>query len=177
MGACVDTFGHGPQRLIPLDTAGALACHVAAADVDVYRVASAEAHLDEPVRGGLPGLLAAAALRLAAFFGGDPPVDLLDLLYGDAAVAKRSMSRREVELSFMCSIVRRRSPQASQGRSVPSRDSCFATQTVTSAWVQEFLLLVAQGRAHADAARQSSRAARDEHIRWCGYFAAFWHRT
>ncbi|WP_406516496.1 hypothetical protein [Streptomyces sp. NBC_00134] len=51
----------------------------------VHGLASAEAHLDEPVWGWRPGLLAVAPLGLAAFFAGDPPVDLLDLLHGDAA--------------------------------------------------------------------------------------------
>lgn len=80
-----DTFGEPAKGLIAVDAAGSLARRVAALAMDVHGIASAEAHLDEPVRGGRPGLLAVAPLGLAPFFGGDPSVDLLDLLHGDAA--------------------------------------------------------------------------------------------
>jgi hypothetical protein len=81
-----DTFGNGPQRLVPLHAAGPLARYVAAADVDVHGVASTEAHLDEPVQGGGLCLLAADAFDLASFFGGDLIVHVFDTTSAVAAL-------------------------------------------------------------------------------------------
>lgn len=68
VGAGVDAFGERAQRRVPADALGSLACHVAAADVDVHgRGVAVESAFDHPVRLWWPGLDAALPFLLAAF--------------------------------------------------------------------------------------------------------------
>jgi hypothetical protein len=84
VGAGCDPFGECPERLVPLDAAAAFPRHVAAADVDVHRLAPVEALLDEPVRFGRPGLLAVPLLGLPPFLCCDPPAGALEVGFLDA---------------------------------------------------------------------------------------------
>ena len=78
-------FGECAQRRVPRDAFGALPRVPAVAGVDVHRVLTGQAALDQPVRCGRAGRDAVLALRFPPFLGSDPPVDLGELLFSDAA--------------------------------------------------------------------------------------------
>lgn len=93
--ACGHPFSERTLGLLTTDAFCLLAGYVASADVDVLGVPSAEAVFKEPVRRGWSGCEAALTFLFAAFFVGDPPADLVEVLLRQAfGEAQHLESRR-----------------------------------------------------------------------------------